>query len=100
MVLRRELDLTSGFEGALRLLDGLDLFAFLILGVLVPPIKTNSCFKNEEYVVAGALNFSDGLRDPIGFGKGIVDRVSQFLHEVFQWLFHRVPLNGRCAGAL
>ena len=38
----------------------------------------------------GFLDLADRLRDPVGLGKGIVNRVSQFLHEVFQWLFHRV----------
>ena len=39
-------------------------------------------FQHEEDVIAGSFNLADRFRDPIGLGKGIVDGVSQFLHEV------------------
>ena len=48
--------------------------------------------RRELRQFAGLLDFADRFRDPVGLGKGIVNRVSQFLHEVLQWLFHRVPL--------
>ena len=63
---------------------------FLLLAVFVTPVKADRRFQNQEYVVAGFLDLADRFRDPVGLGKGIVDRVSQFLHELLQWLFHRV----------
>ena len=74
----------------LRLFGGLDLLVLFLFPVLVPPVKADRRFQDEENVVAGSFDFADRLRDPVGLGKGIVDRVSQFLHQVLQWLFHRV----------
>ena len=68
----------------------LGLIFVFFFGVLVPPIKADSRFQYEENVVSGSFDLADCLRNPVGFGEGIVDRVSQFLHEVLQWLFHRL----------
>ena len=72
--------------------DGLMAIFFFVVGVLIPPVKADSRFQDEEDVVTGSLDFPDCLRNPVGFGEGIVNRVSQLLHEVLQWLFHRFPL--------
>jgi hypothetical protein len=93
VVLGSELDLARRLESLrdLRLFCRLDLFLFLLL-VFVAPVEPDRRFQHEEHVVARSLDFADRLRDPVGLGKGIVDRVSQFLHEVLQWLFHRDSL--------
>ena len=90
MILRGELDLAGGFvRPLLGLLCGLGLLLFLLV-VLVPSIEADRRLQNQENVVAGPLDLAYRLRDAVRLGKGIVDRVSQFLHEVLQWLFHRV----------
>src|SRR5208283_1490628 len=94
MVLRGELDLAGGFEGALRLLRLAHLnLAVFVVGGFVAPVETDSRFQDQKHVVSGALDFADRLRDPVGFGQGIVDGIPQLLHEVLQWLVHRELLN-------
>src|SRR5260370_36856385 len=93
MILGSELDLAGSFKGALGLFGCFRLiFFFFVVGVLIPPVKADSRFQYEENVVPGSFDFPDCLRNPVGFGEGIVDRVSQLLHEVLQWLLHRFPL--------
>src|SRR5580693_9005432 len=102
MVLGGKLDPPGGLESSLRFLGHLGLALVFLLylgiaGVFVPPVETDGCLQNEENIVPGLLDFADRLGDPVGLGKGIVDRVSQFLHEVLQWLVHRYSLNSGCA---
>ena len=54
--------------------------AFILIITLV---ETYSCFQNQEDVVAGPLDFTDRLRDPVRIGEGIVDRIPKLLHQVF-----------------
>jgi hypothetical protein len=65
-------------------------FLFLVFAVLISPVEADRSLQNKKDVVARSLDLADRFRDPVGFGKGIVDRVSQFLHEVLQWLFHKL----------
>ena len=91
MILRRELDFAGCFEiPRLGLLGQLRVRILFLFAVFVAPVKPDGGFQNQEDIVAGTLDFADRFRDPVGLGKGIVDRVSQFLHEVLQRLFHRV----------
>src|SRR4051794_20106572 len=92
MILRGEFDLAGSFKSAFGLFGNFGLIFILVVGVLIPPVKADRRFQNQENVVPGSLDFSDCLRNSVGFGEGIVDRVSQLLHEVLQWLFHRFPL--------
>src|SRR5215472_5170320 len=96
MVLRGEFDLSGSFEFWFGLLCGFDLLLFFLL-VFVATVEADSRFQDQEDVVTGSLDLADRLRDPVGLGKGIVDRVPQFLHEVLQWLFHRYSLSSGCA---
>src|SRR3569832_1031278 len=100
MILRGELDLSSGLVGPLLgLLCAFELLFVLFLAVFVAPVETDGRFEHEEDIIAGSFDFTDRLRDSVRLGKGIVDRGSQFLHELLQWLFHRVlPLDG-CAAS-
>ena len=81
MVLRSELDLAGSLK-PLRLVAHLKLFFTFLRGVIVSPVKTNRRFQNEEDVIPCPLNLADRFRDPVGFGKGIIDCISQFLHQV------------------
>ena len=93
MVLRGELDLAGGFETASGLLGHLDLRFIVptaVRAAVVPSVEADRRLQNQENVVTGFLDLADRLRDPVGLGKGIVDRVSQLLHQVLQWLFHRI----------
>src|SRR5580658_2013440 len=92
MVLGGELDLASSLESALRLFVGsFNLFVF-ILGAFVAPVETNGRFQHQEYVVSRSFDLADRLRDAVGFGEGIVNRVSQLLHEALQRLIHKNSL--------
>ena len=92
VILGSEFDLAGGFKRALGLFDYFGLVLFLVFGVLIPPVKTDSRFQHQENVITGSFDFPDCLCNPVGFGEGIVNRVSQLLHEVLQWFFHRFPL--------
>ena len=97
MVLRSELDLAGGFKSPFRLIGNFDVLLLVFIAALIPAIEPDRRLQNQEDVVPGSLDFTDRLRDPVRLGKGIVDRVSQFLHQLFQWLFHRVLPYGGCA---
>src|SRR5579871_2524263 len=99
VILRGQLDLSCSFEPAFGLLRGLDLLFVLVFGIFVPSIEADRGFQDQKDVVTGFLNFADRLRDPVGLGQGIVDRVSQFLHQMLQWLVHRVLPYGGCTGS-
>src|SRR4051794_20926685 len=82
VILGSEFDLPRCLKPVFGLLRDLSLLLLLFfVSVFVAAVKSNRCLKNQEYVVAGPLDFADRLRDPVRLGKGIVDRVSQFLHE-------------------
>jgi len=83
MILRGELDFARGFEIAPGLVGlfhfrKFGLFAFFIF---IPAVETDSCFQHQEDIVSGSLDFPDRFRDAVRLGKGIVNGVSQFLHE-------------------
>ena len=44
--------------------------------IIVPFIETDGGFQNEEDIVTGAFDLSDGFSDTFGVGKGFVDCVS------------------------
>ena len=88
MILGGELDFTGGFKAALGLAQLFPVFGFIIL---IAPVESDGCFEHQEDVVSRPLDFADRLRDPVRLGKGIVDRVSQFLHETLQRFIHAVP---------
>ncbi|SPE29172.1 hypothetical protein SBA6_1120033 [Candidatus Sulfopaludibacter sp. SbA6] len=98
LILGSELDFAGGFEITLRFLGYFGVFVVVLFAVFIPPVETNGGLQDKEDIVAGSLDFADRFRDPVGFGKGIVDRVSQFLHEVLQWLFHKLSPFSGCAG--
>src|ERR1700733_12070663 len=60
--------------------------AFLAIVALV---KANGGLQDKEDIIPGALNFADGFGDTVVLRERVVDRISQFLHQVFQWLVHK-----------
>src|SRR5512138_1399004 len=91
MILRSELDFARGLEITLLrrlLVHHFALIFLLLFPVFIPSVEPDRGLQDQEDIVAGPFDFADRFRDPVGLGKGIVDRVSQFLHEVLQWLFH------------
>ena len=92
MILGSKLNLSGGLETPFRLFRPLRQIDFLV-PVFVTTVEPDSSFQNKEDVVSSPFNLPNGLCNPIGFGKGIVDGISQFLHEALQWFVHRVPLS-------
>jgi hypothetical protein len=94
MVLGGEFDFSGSLESALGLLilGSSDLFLIFLFFTLFATVEADGSFENQKDVVAGSLDFADRFCDPVRIGKGIVNRVSQFLHELLQWLFHNVSL--------
>lgn len=97
LVLGRQLDLSGRLKTAARsgrLRGGLGFhFLTLYLFAFFPLIEADGGLEDEEDVVACAFNVADGRRDAIGIGEGLVDRVSQLLHELFQSIFQVTPLS-------
>src|ERR1041385_5479918 len=87
LILRGKLDLSSGLEFPLGFVGCL--WLLLLAFAVAPAVEADGRFQYQEDVIAGSFNLSDGFCDSIGFGKRIIDRVSQFLHQVFQWLIHK-----------
>src|SRR5438067_2893854 len=77
MILGSELDLSGGLEALVScwFFDRLDVVGFFLVAVLVSPIEADRRFQDQKYIVACALDLSDRLRDPVGLGKGIVNRM-------------------------
>src|ERR1700704_6072510 len=50
-------------------------------------------FENEENVVATFLDAGNDFGDRFGIGKRLVDRFSEFFHELLQLLIHESPWN-------
>ena len=84
MILGGEFDFSGGLESAFGLLlaGSFDLFLILFF-TFIATVEADGSFENQKDVVAGSLDFADRFRDPVGLGKGIVNCVSQFLHELF-----------------
>jgi len=85
MILRGEFDFTGSIERplGLRLFFGyFDLF-FIVLAVLIAAVEPDCRLKHQKNIVSGTLDLAYSLSNPVGFGKGIVNRVSQFLHKAF-----------------
>ena len=80
MILRSEFDFAGSLEVPLGFLGHLEFL--VIFAVLVSPVEADRRFQNQENVVARPLDLPDRLCDSVRLGKGIVDRVSQFLHEM------------------
>ena len=98
LVLRRQLDLAGGFKlapgrGGFRFYR----FAFrrlrFVLAVFLAFIESDGCFKNQENIVPGSLDLPDGGSNAIGVGKRFIDRVAKLLHQLFEFLFHALPLS-------
>jgi len=86
LILVTELDGSGGFEDFLCF--GCGDFRLFPFGTAIKP---NSSFKYHEDVETRSADFSDGLRDAIGLGQRLIDRVSQLLHQDFQVIVHVVP---------
>ena len=54
----------------------------VVVLALIAPVESDRGFQNQENIVPGSFDLADCLRNPVGFRERIVDRVSQFLHEV------------------
>jgi len=61
------------------------------LAGFVALVEADRGFEHEEDVVAGALDFPDGLGDAVGVGKRLVDRVAEFLHQFFESVVQGSP---------
>ena len=49
--------------------------------------------ENEENVVSAFLDAGNDFGDRFGIGKRLIDRFSEFLHELLQLLIHESPWN-------
>jgi len=61
-------------------------FAFvvgIVVGVLAL-VETDGGFEHQEDVIASAFDLADRGGDTVGIGKGLVDRVAEFLHQIFE----------------
>ena len=50
-------------------------------------------FEDEKNVVAAFLDAGNHFGDRFGIGQRLVDRFSEFFHELFQLLIHESPSN-------
>ena len=76
VILGGELDFTGSFVIPFRLLGNLGpVFVLLLFTGFVPAVETDGRLQHKEDVIARAFDFADRLRDPVGLGQGIVDRV-------------------------
>src|ERR1700724_1802552 len=69
VVLRSKFDLAGSLE-SLRLFHYLGLIIVLFPGALVPPVKADRRFQNEEDAVAGPFDLAARFGDAVGFGQG------------------------------
>ena len=76
-VLRGEVEIRVGIALGvdLRAMDNIDFIAL---------VEANRDLQNQEEVVAGGANTCHDIRNLVGFGKGFVDGVSQFLNQSFE----------------
>ena len=54
-------------------------------------VESDGSFQNQEDVVTGAFDLSNRGGYTVGIGKRLVDRVSQFLHEISQAIVQFIP---------
>lgn len=87
LILRGQFDLSVRFKTALGLGFRFDLGVFIGLFSLV---EAYGRLQNKEDIVPGAFDFTNRGGDAIGVRERLIDRVSEFLHQVFQFFFHRV----------
>src|SRR5579872_246393 len=45
-------------------------------------------FEDQENIVTALFNARDDFRDLVGIGERFIDRLAQFLHQVFELLIH------------
>src|SRR6202521_3283755 len=65
----------------------------LVGGVFALLADADGGFENEENVVAAFLDAGNDFGDRFGIGKRLVDRFSEFFHELLQLLIHESPWN-------
>src|SRR4029077_11225646 len=65
----------------------------LVGGVLALLADANGGFENEENVVAAFLDAGNDFGDRFGIGQRLIDRFSEFFHELLQLLIHESPWN-------
>ena len=53
-------------------------------------------FEDQENIVAAFFDAGDNFGDLFGIGKGFVDGLAEFLHELFELLVHLVPRSPSC----
>ncbi len=88
LILRRQLDLPDAAANRLGRggfhFDGFRLFA---IPGFVSSVETNGGLKDQKDVITSAFDLTDRGSDPVGIRKRLVDRVSEFLHQIFQAVF-------------
>ena len=52
-------------------------------------IEADGGFQDEEDVVTRSFDFPDGGRDTVRIRQRFIDRVAQFLHQIFQLVVQR-----------
>jgi hypothetical protein len=84
-ILIADLELGIGAEGRYQ--------GSLVGGVFALLADADGGFENEENVVAAFLDTGNDFGDRFGVGQRLVDRFSEFFHELFQLLIHESPWN-------
>src|SRR6266436_409469 len=64
-----------------------------LVGVFPLLADADGGFEDEENVVATFLDAGNDFGDRFGIGKRLVDRFSEFFHELLQLLIHESPWN-------
>ena len=64
-----------------------------VLAVFLAFIEPDGRFQNQENIVPGSLDLSDRGSNAIGVGQRFIDRVAKLLHQLFEFLFHALPLS-------
>ena len=65
----------------------------LVGGVFALLADADGGFENQKNVVAAFLDAGHDFGDRFGIGKRLVDRFSEFFHELLQLLIHESPWN-------
>ena len=93
LILRSELDLPypaapSSFGLGFQFHRFFGLVTLVAFGAFV---ESDGGFQNQEDVVTGAFDLPNRGGYTVGIGKRLVDRVSQFLHEISQAIVQFIP---------
>lgn len=84
-ILIADLELGIGAEGGDQ--------GSLVGGVFALLADADGGFENEENVVAAFLDTGNDFGDRFGVGQRLIDRFSEFFHELLQLLIHESPWN-------